>query len=252
MGAVSAPYGLFRGPADNPGQMLDEQLLEERFEALGLQFERPIVIVTDGKTDTDFGAAARVYWTLKSSGFSDLSILNGGVSAWQAKGLELENTPTEPTPSNLEITFSYQWTADTEQVLEAAQGDEKTMLIDARPEEFYQGQAAHPAAAKPGTLPTAKNYVYTNFFEQGSAAITEEIDTAALLKKLGIKDGQDVVSFCNTGHWASTHWFAMSELAGIENAKLYPGSAVEYSNAGYEMANTPGKFKHFLNKLTGG
>ena len=77
-GAISAPYGLFRGPKNNPGQLLDEDVLEERFEALGLELDRPVVVVSEGKTDTDFGAAARVYWTLKSTGFEDLAILNGG------------------------------------------------------------------------------------------------------------------------------------------------------------------------------
>jgi len=251
-GAVSAPYALFRGPSDNPGQILEEDVLEERFEALGLQIDQPVVIVTDGKTDTDFGAAARVYWTLKSSGFEDLSILNGGVNAWQASGFSLEDKVSQPTPTELDISFSYQWTANTDQVLEATLGDENTVLIDSRTVDFYEGKKAHPAAAKPGTLPTAINYAYTNFFNTGSSAISEELDTASLLTELGINDKQEVVSFCNTGHWASTHWFALSELAGIENAKLYPGSAVEYSNAGHEMANTPGKLRHFLNQLTGG
>jgi len=37
------------------------------------------VVVSSGKDVTDFGAAARVYWTLKVLGLKELSILNGGV-----------------------------------------------------------------------------------------------------------------------------------------------------------------------------
>lgn len=250
-GAVSAPYALFRGPKENPGQMLDVATLEERYEALGLQSDQPIVIVPEGKTDTDFGAAARVYWTLKSSGFEDLSILNGGAEAWQSAGLPIQEAIVTPEPSQLEITFSDQWTADTEQVVAVTRGEVDALLLDARPVDFHEGRSSHPAAARPGTLPGAGNHAYTSFFDEGSAAISQVDDRNGLLAQLGIEDGEQVVSFCNTGHWAATNWFALSELAGLDNVKLYPGSMVEYSQTDNEMANTPGVLKHFLNKVTG-
>jgi len=114
VGAISAPYGIFRGPKENPGQLLEVATLEERYEALGLELERPVVIVPEGATDTDFGAAARVYWTLKSSGFSDLSILNGGVRSWVSAGLSLEKSASTLPATELDIEFSQAWTADTE------------------------------------------------------------------------------------------------------------------------------------------
>jgi len=250
-GAVPAPYGLFRGPADNPGQLPDVAALEERYEALGLEMERPVVIVPDGKSDTDFGAAARVYWTLKSSGFTDLSILNGGFEAWRAANLAVDTAAVTVEPTALDITFSDAWTADTEQVAAATRGEIDALLLDARPEDFYRGRSSHPAAAKPGTLPGAENHAYTAFFRAGSTAIDESTDASSLMETLGIEEGAEVVSFCNTGHWAATNWFALSEVAGLDNVKLYPGSMVEYSNAGLEMANTPGLVENFLNKIRG-
>ncbi|MFK7893602.1 MAG: sulfurtransferase [Granulosicoccus sp.] len=250
-GAVHAPYGLFRGPKENPGKLLPVETLEERFEALGLDLSRAIVIAAEGKTDTDFGAAARVYWTLKSSGYTDIAILNGGVLGWQAAGNALDTGTVTPVPVELDITFSYAWTAETDDVLAATRDEIDALLLDARPDDFYQGKKSHAAAARPGTMPGAENFVYTSFFENKSPAMSVITDSNALRKQLGIKDGQEVVSFCNTGHWAATNWFALSEVAGIENVRLYPGSMVEYSNAGYEMQNTPGFFRHFLNKITG-
>lgn len=250
-GAVSAPYGLFRGPKDNPGQILDTKVLEERFEALGLELDRPIVIVPEGKTDTDFGAAARVYWTLKSTGFSDLSILNGGAAAWKAAGLAMDAENVTPQPTDLDITFSDQWTADTDQVLAVTRGEVDALLLDARPDAFYQGRKSHGAAARPGTLPGAENYVYTSFFEANSPAMSGIADVTGLRESLGINEGEEVVSFCNTGHWAATNWFALSEVAKLDNVKMYPGSMVEYTNAGHEVQNTPGKVQHFINKLKG-
>ncbi len=248
-GAISAPYGLFRGPKSNPGQLLEAATYEERFEALGLNFEKPIVIVHEGDSGSNFGAAARVYWTLKSSGFTDLAILNGGKLAWESAGFPISTQAAVPIPSELDIVFSGQWTATTPEVAALAEDGDGAVLIDARFEEFYEGERKHNAAAKPGTVAGAINYPQTNFFGSDPALLSEKFDAAALKTELGISDGADVVSFCNTGHWAATSWFALSEVAEIQNVRLYPGSMVEYSNADQPMDNAPGLLRNLAKQL---
>lgn len=250
-GAISAPYGLFRGPKNNPGQVPEVAALESSFESLGLELDRTIVILPAGQDDTDFGAAARVYWTLKSAGFTDLTILNGGVAAWQSQGMPMDSENVAPVPTTLDITFSNDWTAETEAVVAASRGEVDALLLDARPVDFYEGRKSHSAAKRPGTLPGAENLDYTAFFDEGSSAISTDTNTVSLLEKLGVEEGEEIVSFCNTGHWAATNWFALSEVAGLDNVKLYPGSMVEYSNTDYEMENTPGLVENFINKVTG-
>ena len=68
-----------------------------------------------------------------------------------------------------------------------------------------------------------------------------------------VVDGQNagLVSFCNTGHWAATNWFALSELAEIENVKLYPDSMVGWSQTGNAMDNVPGLFQNLVNQVRG-
>lgn len=251
-GAVSAPYGLFRGPADNPGQMLPVDQLQKVYETLGLEPDQPVVIVAQGTSDSDFGAAARVYWTLKSSGFTDLSILNGGAMAWVNNGLPVSTDPVSPAPSSLKISWNDTWTADTAQVAQVVAGTSKAVLLDARPAAFFEGEMAHGAAERPGTLPGAINLPHTEFFTPGATAIRADADVTALKARLGITENEPVLSFCNTGHWAATDWFALSEIAGIEGVKLYPGSMVEYSKSGHEMANTPGLIANLLRQIGGG
>lgn len=248
-GALWAPYKLFRGTKDNPGGLMDLAVLEEHLEKLGLEQDEPIVIISEGNTDTDFGAAARVYWTLKSTGFTDLSILNGGRIAWRDANLPLNNTLEIAVPSQLNLEFDTTWLADTQHVSSVVKGENSGLLVDARLPEFFAGDKAHGAAKRPGTLPGAINQSYATFFENGAAAISTPTDISALKASLGIKGDEEVISFCNTGHWAATHWFALSELANVENAKLYAGSMVEYSNADLPMENTPGVFKNLLRQI---
>lgn len=238
-GALYAPYRMFRGPEDNPGALFDIEKLEAELEELGLEQDLPIVILSEGKTDTDFGSAARVYWTLKSTGFTDLSILNGGLTAWKAAGLPVSTATESAFPSELDLSLDTTWLATTADVAAVVSGEAEALLVDARPAEFYTGKKAHEAATRPGTLPGAINAPYATFFPGGSPKISTAIDTGALKSSLKLAAGKPTVSFCNTGHWAASHWFAVSELAGIPNAKLYAGSMVEYSRSGNKMANTP-------------
>ena len=50
-----------------------------------------------------------------------------------------------------------------------------------------------------------------------------------------------MVAFCNTGHWAATDWFGLSEVAGLPGVKLYAGSMVDWTQSkdAPQMANQP-------------
>jgi thiosulfate/3-mercaptopyruvate sulfurtransferase len=249
-GAVNAPYALFRGPGENPGQVPSDAALTEVLQSLGVTADRPTVIVHEGANDTDFGAAARVYWTLKSSGVSNLAILNGGVKAWTEAGLPLDRTAVTPERSTIQVTFSDEWRATEEDVLAVVSGDAQATLLDARPESFWAGREAHAEAARPGTLPQSQFFTHSNWFP-GGPVIVDAAAARELAQTAGYTDDAALISFCNTGHWAATNWFALSELAGIENVRLYPESMVGWSNAGHEMANVPGPFRRVWQQITG-
>ncbi|WP_319411455.1 rhodanese-like domain-containing protein [uncultured Cohaesibacter sp.] len=250
-GSVNAPYGLFRGPKENPGELVTEEHLEKVLGDIGAAKDRTTVIAYEGATITDFGAAARVYWTLKSAGFTDIAILNGGLDTWQQQGLALESGAVTPQKSTIDVTFSDKWLASRDEILKIVNGEEKARLVDARPEEFWKGEKKHPAAAKPGTLPQSEYFVHSSWFDN-KPVIADAAKVKELATKAGFTGGEELVSFCNTGHWAATNWFALSELAGLDNVKLYPESLVGYSNAGYDLANTPGIVQTLIKQVTGG
>ncbi|MCJ8139003.1 sulfurtransferase [Falsirhodobacter halotolerans] len=249
-GAIPAPYGLFRGPAENPGALVPEEELESRLRALGVTLDRPVVVVHQGKDDSDFGAAARVYWTLKSSGVSQLAILNGGMNAWRDAGQPVQTEGVAPTPSTVDVTFSDQWLATRDEVDAIVAGDRTAHLIDARPTPFFDGAQAHPAAAKPGTLPLAQSVPHSGFFD-GTPRLAGADTARDVAAEAGIGQGDEVVSFCNTGHWAATEWFALSEVAGLPNVKLYPESMVGYSQTGGAMQNEPSLWDNLVRQVRG-
>ncbi len=251
-GARNAPYALFRGPDENPGALVSEAHLTEVLRGLGLTTDVPVVVVHQGSNQTDFGSAARVYWTLKSSGFSDLAVLNGGMNAWaQAGGAVETGAMPAVAPSEITVTFSDRWLATRADVQAIVEGREEATLVDARPEAFWKGETKHAAAARPGTIPQSQYFTHDRWFGQSEPSLIKPDLVRQLAEENGFGPGDRLVSFCNTGHWAATNWFALSEIAGIEGVRMYPESVVGWSNAGLDMANVPGLFQNLLNKITG-
>lgn len=240
-GAFNAPYPAWRGPAENPGQPISDERLTAILQALGLTPLSRAVVVHAGTDQTDFGAAARVYWTLKSAGMSEIAILNGGVRSWVGSGQPLAIDAPVAAPSAAKFALSGTWMADRHEVAAIAAGSAAGRLIDARPEPFLKGKASHPAASRPGTLPGAESVVFDRWFggDRTELSPSDRISALAGADLNGAESTAPIVSFCNTGHWAAINWFALSEMAGLENVKLYPESMVGWTRGGGETAVLP-------------
>lgn len=233
-GAVNLPYAGWRGPQTNPGELVSIEEVEAMLESVGATEDQEVAIVYAGTSASDFGAAARVYWTLKSAGFDDLAILNGGQAAWsEATERTVASGLPDTERSELELSWSNQWTMDFEGVSDVVAGRSDAVLIDGRPHEFFRGEKQHQAAASPGTLQGALNLVNFMWFEDESPIVSPTDDDIARVRSIADEnEGKPLVSFCNTGHWAATNWFAVSELAGVEDVKLYPESMVGWTLMG--------------------
>ncbi|CAM5222869.1 Thiosulfate/3-mercaptopyruvate sulfurtransferase OS=Castellaniella defragrans OX=75697 GN=HNR28_001942 PE=4 SV=1 [Castellaniella defragrans] len=251
-GAVSAPYAKWRGPADNPGKLPPVAQLTDLVRSLGVDGNTHAVVVSSGSDSTDFGASARVYWTLKYLGLTNLSVLNGGYKAWTDAGLAHDQAVPQVKATAYEAHLDQDIIAETPQV--AAQvGNPQTRLIDARPLDFYLGKVKAPTAQVPGTIKGAINVENSRWFEPGTSIFLPKAQAEAVAAKL-LPHGpaQETISFCNTGHWAATDWFALSEVLGEKNVRLYPESLAEWSqDASRPMENVPGRGTQILNKLKG-
>ena len=246
-GAVSAPYGSWRGPATNPGELPALSVLTTPVQSLGLTPETHAVVVSSGKDATDFGASARVYWTLKALGLTELSVLNGGVAAWTAAGLPLDSVAVKVAPSTFAPRLDLALIASREQMAAAVNAG-SAKLVDARPAEFYRGETRHQAAKVPGTAKGAVNVEHASWFKPGTSTFVSTDDARRIAATQPIDPARDTISFCNTGHWAATNWFAMSEVLGQKNVKLYAGSMVDWTQApeALPMDNVPNRFEQLV------
>jgi thiosulfate/3-mercaptopyruvate sulfurtransferase len=246
-GAIHIPYGEFRGPEGNPGALPELTALAKTLGSRGFTPEDAVVVVHDGVTTSDFGAAARVYWTLKSVGFTELAILNGGFRAYQKDGFQTATTATQVEPVEVSLSFDPAWYADTDRVAARVDAGEGASLIDARLDAFFAGKAWHGAAAKPGTLPGATHFSFEAFFDKNTPLLKDHAEINRIVSAEGL-DQPSTVSYCNTGHWAATNWFVLSEVAEIQDVRLYAASMVEWSNAERPMEHVPSSFEFAILK----
>jgi thiosulfate/3-mercaptopyruvate sulfurtransferase len=247
-GALPAPYSKWRGPKDNPGKLPSEEALTTLVRSLGIDAATPVVVVYEGSNATDFGSAARVYWTLKAAGVRNLSILNGGMKAWRAANLPLSTEARTVAPSTFTVKIDPKLVATQDEVASVI-GNSNVRLLDARPAAFFNGETRHAAAKTPGTLVGAKNVDQAVWFAKGSGALLPASDVQRIAQEKGVQTDQPTVSFCNTGHWAATNWFVLSEVLGQKNVKLYPESTVGWSQADLPMSNVPNRLTQFWLQL---
>jgi thiosulfate/3-mercaptopyruvate sulfurtransferase len=214
---------------DVAGLMPDVADLEALIGDLGIGNDDTVVVVAGGTGPTDFGSAARIYWTFKALGHDEVTILNGGFAGWQARGFDVASgSPDTPEATDFSGSLQAHLLATTEEV-EAARGADEP-LVDARPPGFFTGETQSPATRAPGTIPGAVNLPHDGaLVERNGAYYLEPERLNASIDALGLDGEASTVAFCNTGHWAASGWFQLSEIGGLENTTMYDGSMAEWT-----------------------
>ena len=213
------------------------QLLARR---LGVSDHTRVVVVPAGVSSTDFGSAARAYWTFKVFGHSDVSILDGGFAAWRDYAPSKIETGAVVAPElgNFVAAFNPEFYIGTPDVAAFASNPGQALLVDGRTDEQFYAGGKHPKAAKAGRIPSAVLMDQDKAYSPDGNRLKSREELAKIYSNLGDKT---IVSYCNTGHWAATNWFVMSEILEQKNVKLYDGSMVEWTANSDLPLNTSGK-----------
>lgn len=231
-GAASTDFGKSgwrEERADKVPDMYPAKLdkLVEHIGALGVDNNSHVILVAPGGSYGDMGWATRIYWTFKTLGHDNVSILNGGMAAWVKDKGAVETGAAKVAAKSFTPHPRPEMIATTDDV-KAAKG-KGVLLVDSRPEDQYSGINRNPKATENGTLEGAKNLPTGWFTENGGGLFRSKPQLEQLYKHAGVPVSGEQINFCNTGHLASIGWFVSSELVGNKKAKLYDGSMVEWT-----------------------
>ena len=219
--------GRIRDPdSDLPHMLPDADLFSREMQRLGLERDGVAVIY-----DTmGMYSSPRGWWMLRTMGFENCALLDGGLPAWNQAGYGLESIDAEPDypVGDFVARLDPGMVADAAEVL-AALDDDSAIVVDARPVQRYDGSAEEPRPGlRRGHMPGAVNLPFAKLFRNDRMLPEEQVRTliAPLL------DGRERRIFsCGSGVTACILAFA-AHRAGYDGLAVYDGSWCEWGLPG--------------------
>ena len=216
-GAVRVDWRVFSDPEHLGSLDPDSDRLRQRVEALGVDRERPVVVMGDWQAG--WGEEGRIFWMLDSLGHPDVHIVEGGHPAWVAAGLATSRDTTEPIVGSFPLQPVSSALAATAQL-----GDADTVLLDVRSREEFEGATPY-GASRGGHVPGARHLYWRALFD-ADGALRPVSELEALLPG----PRQRVVVYC-TGGVRSGFVYAVLRALGRQNVANYAGSWWEYADS---------------------
>lgn len=169
-------------------------------------------------------SAARAWWLLRHAGFENVRVLDGGLAAWVAAGVELSTGKSHPEAGTVTLCFGSLPTLDAD---EAAVLVRNGVLLDARAGERFRGEV-EPVDPRAGHIPGAASApTAENVGVDGG--MLPKVDLAARFADLGVNASTSVGVYCGSGVTAAHEALALV-VAGLPMPALYPGSFSAWSN----------------------
>jgi thiosulfate/3-mercaptopyruvate sulfurtransferase len=165
--------------------------------------------------------AARLWWMLGSIRHEPALVLDGGYQAWEQAGLPTTDVVVARVPTRYPVADGWRGIVGADDITDlVAHG---TTLVDARAADRYRGDV-EPVDRQAGHIPGAINLPHLDNLDadgrhRPAHELTERFDDL----------GPAPVVYCGSGVTACHDVLAMS-IAGITDARLYPGSWSDWSS----------------------
>ncbi len=189
--------------------------------ALGIGDKQTIVIYDS----YGLRSAARVWWTFRVMGAPDVVILDGGLPAWIAGQLPLEEgMPASIEQKTFNPSFKPAMVRGFEAVKAALGGD--VQILDARSAGRFHGQEAEPRAGlRSGHMPGAISLPFGDVIE--GERMKSSSDLRALFASRGVDIGKPIITSCGSGVTAAVLALAL-DVVGAPDVAIYDGSWTEW------------------------
>ena len=193
-----------------------------RLRAMGIGDGHQVVIY-DG---SGLFSAARVWWTFRLMGKTDVAVLDGGLPKWRAEGREIEDMPPIVRDRHMTVSRQNHLVKDVTQVAHAAKLGEAE-IIDARGAPRFKGEIPEPRPGlRAGHIPGAKNVPYSTLLDPDGTMKSPEA-LRAVFEAAGVNLAKPAITSCGSGVTAAILSLALERI-GHRNHALYDGSWAEW------------------------
>ncbi len=208
---------------DLPHMMPEPTEFASAMRKLGIS-DGATIIVYDG---LGLFSAPRIWWMLKAFGARDVHVLDGGLPAWKAANLPLEDGDVIRAPSHFTARLDHSVLASLGDVQRALAAH--VQVLDARPAERFRGEVAEPRPGlRMGHIPGSKSLPFSALLDNGRMKSPDQLN--AVFAQAGIDGSKPVITSCGSGVSAAIITLALT-VAGHKAGALYDGSWAEWGKA---------------------
>jgi thiosulfate/3-mercaptopyruvate sulfurtransferase len=208
--------------------ILPETNLAEQIGNAGISNDSEVILYACGMIPY----ALRAWWVLRYAGHNNVRVLNGGLSAWESAGGQVEQEIRQYEPVSFKAQFRPNMFASKEEVL-ASMENEEVATVDVLPLESYE--SSHIVGSS--CLPCMD-------LMQGLDSLLPDDILAARLGELSKR--KRIITYCGGGIAAAVN-AAAHLMTGHDNVAVYDGSMYEWLGEGLPVNGT-GKWEVWFQK----
>ena len=194
----------------------------------GIDRDKTVVLYGDA---SNWGATL-AFWLLHAAGHPDVRLIDGGRQKWLDDGRPIETVAPRITPASYQLDrLDWSHRVGRQDVLAAIELG-KPRLLDVRLRAEFDGELFRPGGPpmegqRAGHIPGAVHVPWeTSVNDDGTFKLAD--DLRAAYEMAGITADQEIIPYCTIGGRSSHTWFALSQLLGYANVKLYEASWAEW------------------------
>ncbi|HCA08756.1 sulfurtransferase [Chryseobacterium sp.] len=203
----------------------------ETLSNLGISEDAHVVIYDD---KNGANAAARAWWMLKSFGFKNVQVLDGGFQAAEKNGLEFSSGEESFEKSSVVKRESWHLPVKALEGIENELLSHSSTVVDVRDAYRYNGES-EPIDLVAGHIPGAINIPFSENLDENGNFLKPEVLKQKYTELLKDKP-QHLIIHCGSGVTAC-HTILALNYAGFPIPDLYVGSWSEWSRReGKEIA----------------
>lgn len=197
--------------------------LEQAFGRHGIGGEPRIVLYSIGTMMW----STRFWWMLKSLGFDNAAVLDGGLDKWKAEGRPIETgAPRGYSAASFKAKPKPGYFVGKE-IVASAIGQPNTVTVNALGPQFHKG--LEPSRyGRPGRVPKSVNVSAVTLVDPATKAFAPLSDAQAKFAGQGITPEKQVIAYCGGGISATIDLFLLHQL-GYDKLSLYDGSMGEWA-----------------------
>jgi thiosulfate/3-mercaptopyruvate sulfurtransferase len=197
--------------------------LEAAFGRHGISADSRVVLYSIGTAMW----ATRFWWMLRSLGFDNAAVLDGGIDKWIAEGRDIETGLTGDYPPATFVAKPRPGLFVGKDEVLGASGDRGTVTVNALGPQFYKG--LEPSRyGRPGRIPGSVNVPAATMVDPATKTFVPLAEAETKFAAQGFSRDKRVVAYCGGGISATIDLFMLHRL-GYDKLTLYDASMGEWA-----------------------